>query len=102
MAKATLTDAQREALRLSKITSAFRKVFGTADATRTDDQRTVWEQLRLMSYRDKPSFLPDKAGALCPLRAALTDGRRALFCDIEANVNFNPPLIEEQQPQPKR
>ncbi len=101
MAKAILTDAQREALRLSKTTAAFRQVFGTDDAKRTDAQRTVWNELRLMSYEDKPSFVPDKSGAMCPIRAALTDGRRALFCDIKANVNFTP-LIEEQQPQPKR
>lgn len=98
MAKVTLTDAQREALRLSKVTAAFRKVFGPNEEIRTEDQRIVWEQLRLMSYRDKPSFVADKHGAMCALRAALTDGRRALFCDIEANVIFTP-LIEEQQPQ---
>lgn len=101
MPKVTLTDAQREALRLSKVTDAFRKVFGTDDVTRTDAQKIVWGQLRLMSYRDKPSFVADKNGAMCPIRAALTDGRRALFCDLEANVTFTP-LIEEQQPQQKR
>lgn len=102
MAKVELNESQKEALRLSKVTDAFRKVFGFDDASRTDAQRTVWNELRLMSYRDKPSFVADKkTGAVCPLRAALTDGRRALFCDIEANVNFAP-LIEEQQPQQKR
>lgn len=100
MAKVTLTDAQKEALRLSKVTDSFRKVFGFDDATRTDAQRVVWNELRLMSYRDKPSFVADKkTGAVCPLRAALTDGRRALFCDIEANVNFTPLIEEQQQPQ---
>lgn len=70
------------------VVEAFRMVFGVGDTHRTDYQRIVWEQLRRMSYMDQPVFVLNKAGELCPLRAAMTDGRRSLFCDIERNVNF--------------
>jgi hypothetical protein len=96
-----LTEEQRWKLHQSKVIAAYKHVFGTDDATRTDDQRTVWTDLQIVGYSKEPVFKPDKDGALCPLRAAFADGRRSVITYIETNATFSP-KIEEQQPAPKR
>lgn len=75
-------------------------VFGPSDKVRTEFQKTVWRELGLMGYEEQPVFVADAKGALCPLRAAMTDGRRSLWADIKANVNFqSPPAAEDKQQQ---
>jgi hypothetical protein len=77
------------------IIEAFKMVFGTSEKTRTDFQKTVWREFGLMAYEDKPVFQTDGKGQLCPLRAAMTDGRRSLWADVKANVNFVHPSRED-------
>lgn len=80
--------AEEDRKRLKTI-EAFKMVFGGSEKTRTEFQRIVWRELGIMGYEDRPVFVSDKAGALCALRAAMTDGRRSLWSDIKANVNFS-------------
>lgn len=96
-----LTNEQQEAMRASKLATAFKHVFGTDEAHRTGDQIIVWSTLRDWSYVSKPIFVPDKNLNMCPLRAAVTDGRRSIFLDIEKAVTFDPLAGQQQQPTQK-
>ena len=97
----TLTEEQRLLLQQSKVIAAYRRVFGTDDATRTADQLTVWHDLEILGYAKKGIFKADKNGAVCPFRAAIADGHRDFFLYIEANATASPEVIE-QQTQKKR
>jgi hypothetical protein len=89
-----MTEDERKSL---KTIEAFKMVFGGSEKTRTEFQRVVWRELAIMGYEERPVFVADKAGALCPLRAAMTDGRRSLWADIKANVNFSAPRAPGQK-----
>lgn len=83
-----LTPAQVDRLREERLEAAYRQVFGADEAARNADQILVWADLQIAGYKNKPVFVADKTGALCPMRAAIADGRRSLLLYIEANVSF--------------
>ena len=96
-----LTPEQEEAIRASQLATAFKRVFGVDEAHRTSDQILVWNTLRDWCYANRPIFVPDKVGQICPYRAAVTDGRRSVFLDVEKAVNFDPSAGQSQQQQQK-
>lgn len=69
-----------------RLVRAFLDVFGDDNATRTPSQKIVWSWLEQAGYKKRPSFVPDSEGRLDPIRAAVTDGRRGLFLEIESIV----------------
>ncbi len=92
-----LTQEQQALLRQSRVMHAYRDLFGGDEKTRSETQRIVWEDLRIAGYVDRPVFLADKNGALCPMRAAYADGRRSIALYIAANVQHAPTLVQQQQ-----
>lgn len=66
----------------------YRDVFGADEKTRTPSQDAVWKHLTSSSYKNKPIFVADRNGQMCPIRAAITEGRRSLFLEMELYVNF--------------
>lgn len=85
-----------EQMRQSRVMQAYRDLFGADEKTRTEIQRIVWEDLKVCGYLHEPVFVPDKAGALCPMRAAFADGRRSIFLYIRSNVEFAPNVAQQQ------
>jgi len=105
MADETLTPAQqalKEQMAREKLAAQYRSVFGFPPApgqpdTRSPAQIAVWQDLEIAGYFRKPIFVPDRVGALCPLRAAYAEGRRSIFLYAEANVTFAPSLGAQPQ-----
>lgn len=62
---------------------AYAQVFGKDDAHRTEAQRLVIADMRFRGYVDRPIFVPDANGAVCPIRAAQTEGRRLSVLEVE-------------------
>lgn len=77
------SEAQAQALQLIR---AYKVVFGTEGA-RTDAQRLVIADLKTRGGVNLPSFRPDEKNAFCPLRAAVTDGRRAIVLETLAAID---------------
>lgn len=96
MTPGELTPRQIEQIRQERIMKAYRDLFGTDPNTRSVIQQTVWEDLKLAGYADQTEWIPDKTGALCPIRAALAGGRRSLFLYIQSNVEFAPGLEQSK------
>lgn len=62
---------------------AYAQVFGADDAKRTPAQRLVMADMRARGYVDRPLFVPDANGHVCPIRAAQTEGRRLSVLEVE-------------------
>lgn len=87
--EAPLTPEQVAALaEKEKIHAAFIEVFGVNGTQRTNAQTIVLEALKKACYAEKPVFAPDKEGHLCPLRAAWTDGKRAVWISVNEEISF--------------
>jgi len=86
MAGTRLTDAQREAIRQSKVADAYKMLFGDNPKKRTESQQIVWDDMQKVGSVKSPVFVAGKDGAMCPLKAAHLDGRRWVWLYIEANV----------------
>lgn len=72
----------------AKIHAAFTEVFGINGAQRTTAQLLVIETFKKTCYADKPVFVPDAAGRLCPIRASFTDGKRAVWIALNEEISF--------------
>lgn len=72
----------------AKIHAAFIEVFGVTGSQRTGAQLLVIETLKKTCYADKPVFVPDSAGQLCPIRASFTDGKRAVWIALNEEISF--------------
>jgi len=83
-----------------KLTRAFKKQLGT-NANRTVAQKILWDELRRLARMELPSFvanhdtLMDPASGQMkniitydPLKAALTDGMKMLFCQMNEYCEF--------------
>lgn len=91
----------REAVRrenAARLIRAFRTVFGTSSADRTDQQKAVWEALEKACFVDRPTFIPNGNGVYDPIQGALCEGFRQSFLQIKALVEKNP---DEQKPKPE-
>lgn len=62
---------------------AYAQVFGRDDEHRTPAQRMVIADMRARGYVDRPIFVPDANGQVCPIRAAQTEGRRLSILEVE-------------------
>lgn len=92
-----LTPAQIQQAAEEKRARQYRAVFGYPPGPGEDDGRSeaqiaVWSDLAELGYDSKPVFVPDRAGAFCAIRGALTDGRRALWLHIKNSVLFQPKI----------
>lgn len=72
----------------AKVHAAFTEVFGVNGSQRTTAQLLVLETLKKTCYAEKPVFVPDAAGQLCPLRASFTDGKRAVWIALNEEISF--------------
>jgi len=80
-----------------KVARQFRDIFGCPPKPgepekRTESQIAVYENLRRAGNMDHISFMPDRNGALCPMRAGIAEGQRWMFLYIQANVEYTPPV----------
>lgn len=73
---------------LAKIHAAFTEVFGINGMQRTAAQILVIETLKEQCYANQPVFVPDAEGKLCPIRAALTEGKRTVWIALNEEVSF--------------
>lgn len=64
---------------------AYKAVFGTNNS-RTVYQDLVWLDLKRRNGVDDPVYRKDESGAFDPIRAALTDGMRQSFLNINKMV----------------
>lgn len=83
-----------------RLALAFQSVFGQANR-RSSDQRIVIEHLRERCGRDRPVFLPDKAGAFDPVRAAHIDGAQTQFLIIKRQLGIARKHDEGAKPRVK-
>lgn len=93
-----------ERMAMEKLAAQYRGLFGIEPGpgepdTRSEAQIAVWTDLKKAGYFELPTWIPDRQEQVCPYRAAQTEGRRALFLYVRANVNFVPGTA--QQPQQK-
>jgi hypothetical protein len=94
------TEAQKEAAaQTRKVIAAYRELFGSL-GSRSPLQKMVWDDLRARSHVDGKVFIPDSTGQIDPLRAAIAEGHRLLFLQIEAFVKYEP--LEPQTTPPVR
>jgi len=86
-----LPPRQEDEILRERMAAKYRAVFGEPPGPgqaeqRTPEQVAVWEDLQVASYFLTPTHVPNQAGEIDQLRAALTEGRRTLFLYIRANV----------------
>lgn len=67
-----------------------------------DQQKIVWQFLRAISYMDRPTFVADKDGKICPLKAAQCEGRRTVFLELELQTKLAKLPRMPEEPKPKR
>lgn len=87
---------QADDMRAEKLARQYRDLFGKVPGpgesdARSEAQIAVWADLAKAGYDDQPTFVLVN-GALCPLRAAKTDGRRSLWLYIKSQVNLVPQI----------
>lgn len=82
----------QERQRLVKLSAAYKAMFGADPKVRTEMQLLVWEDLQIAGYMKALTFQPDRVGALCPMRAAIAEGRRSLVLYIESQLTYDPSL----------
>lgn len=100
------TDSENELTKqqqkLREIAVSFAKVFGAPDS-RTKEQKIVMETLESSCYMHRPLFVQDATGAVCPVRAALTEGKRTAILEINAWVKRGTaPQDETEQPKKRK
>lgn len=94
-AEESLPPAAIAQMRQEKLMRAYRDLFGDNQATRSEAQILVWEDLQKVGYARQTVFIPDRNGAVCPMRAAFADGRRSVLLYIESNVSFVPAVTQQ-------
>lgn len=78
------TPQQQEAQEQARLLAiAYLTVFGRDDEHRTDAQRMVMADMKHRGYVNRPIFVPDGNGQVCPIRAAQTEGRRLAVLEVE-------------------
>ncbi len=73
---------------LAKIHAAFTEVFGVNGMQRTAAQVLVLATLKDQCYANKPIFVADAQGKMCPIRAALTEGKRSVWIALDEEISF--------------
>ena len=86
-------------IKRERLMRAYRDLFGATSGARSDTQRLVWEDLQKVGYARASLFQPDRNGAVCPLRAALAEGRRTAILYIEDAVSFVPEAPKPETPK---
>jgi hypothetical protein len=80
---------------------AYLQVFGS-EGNRTAAQKLVMSDMRARGFVSRPVFIPDATGALCPVRAALSEGRRLSVLEIESFIRAASVVDEKQKPKVKK
>lgn len=98
MEKQSLKDRQAEVqAETRKLMYAYRAVFGVL-GERTVHQIMVWEDMKRRARIELPIFQVYAIDQpLDPLRAAVADGARMFFCDLQEILRKDP---EEPKPAP--
>lgn len=92
----TAQEIQRE--ETEKVLRSYRAVFGQ-EGERTADQERVIADMKHRGYVERPVFVPNNEGALCPMRAANADGRRGFVLET---LQMAGKQAKKQQPKVKK
>lgn len=85
---------------MQKLLKAYRAVFGV-QGDRSEAQKMVIEDMSRRGRLRSPIFVPDQKGELCPLRAAIADGRRG-FADETIQMADYQSLSDKPKPTSKK
>jgi len=75
---------------------AYARVFGV-EGKRTEAQKLVLRDMRARGYVSRSIFVPDAAGAVCPIKAAITEGRRLSVLEVESFIRA---VTASEKPKP--
>lgn len=97
--KTVADKAAEEREKVRRLAIAFRAVFGSDDAHRSEAQKLVWTRLELMGYARRPTMVPNANGDVCALRMANAEGHRNFFQQIEELVRHASATEEKPKPE---